>query len=163
MKNQRILIVLLLVITIILAFGTYLRLLDLHFMIGSYYFHHWIVIFGGAYLIISTSIFAYFKRYSKMKKGLLIKIHVFGNLLAVMLVFNHFAHHLGRPAEFAPYLSTGLATFLLLALALVVGIIMQFGIVSHKRGSWYLLHAGFALSFFVVAIIHTLNNFGLLG
>ncbi len=129
---------------------------------GNYYFHHWIAIIGGAYLIISTIAFAYLNRYSKMKKGSLLKFHVIGNLLAVMLIAIHFAQHLGRPAEFAPDLRAGLATFLLLIIALAAGIMMFFGIAKHKRGSWYLIHAGFALSLFIVVIIHALNNFGLL-
>lgn len=162
MKTQKTITILLLAVTILLAIGTYLRVLDLHFLVGNYYFHHWIAIIGGAYLVISTALFAYFKHYSKMKKGSLLKFHTTGNLLAVMLIAIHFGQHLGRPAEFAPDLRAGLATFLLLVIALAAGILMFFGIAPQKRGSWYLIHAGFALSLFIVVLIHALNNFGLL-
>jgi len=64
---------------------------------------------------------------------------------------------MGRPTEFAPGFGTGLATFLLLLVIVTVGILMRFGIVSRKRESWHLIHVGFALSFFIVVIIHILK------
>jgi len=152
----------LLAIIILASIGTYFRIWDIHFLIGPFYLHHWVSIIGGSYLLVSTSFYAYFKRYSKVKKGTLLKIHVFGNLFAALLIFIHFAQHLGRPTEFAPDYGTGLATFLLLLVIVAAGIFLRFGIASRKRESWHLIHVGFALSFFILVIIHTLKNLGLL-
>lgn len=162
MKSQFKLTVGLLVVIFLLAIGTYLRVWDLQFLVGTFFMYHWVAIIGGLYLIISVALYAYFKRYSKISRKFLLNGHVFGNLLAVLFISVHFAYHIGRPAEFAPALGTGLATSLLFVIVLVAGILMRFGIVPQKRGTWQLTHVGFALSFFIVVIIHTLKNLGLL-
>ncbi|MFO7953121.1 MAG: hypothetical protein R6U91_10025 [Bacillota bacterium] len=152
----------LLVIIILASVGTYFRIWDLHFTIGPFYLHHWGSIIGGLYLLFSTAIYAYIKRNLKVKKKTLLQVHVFGNLIAILLISIHFAQQVGRPAEFAPDIGTGLATFLLLIAILATGIMIRFGISPQKRDSWYLIHGGFALSLFIVVIIHTLINLGLL-
>ena len=102
------------------------------------------------------------KRYTAVNRGTILKVHVFGNLLAVIVISVHFAQQMGRPAEFAPDLGTGLATYLLLVVILVTGFMMRFGLLTQKRESWRLFHVGLSLSLFIVLVIHALKNFGIL-
>lgn len=162
MKTQFRFTVGLLIIIILASVGTYFRIWDIHFLIGPFYSHHWGSIIGGSYLLISTAIYAYIKRNLKVKKGTLLQVHVFGNIVAVLLISIHFAQQMGRPAEFAPDFGTGLATFLLLLVILATGFMIRFGISAQKRESWHLIHVGFALSIFIVVILHALINLGLL-
>ena len=161
MKTQFNLALGLIALSIFVVVGTYMRLWDLHFSIGPFFSHHWLAIIGGTYLLIFMVIYAYMKRYTAVNRGTLLKVHVFGNLLAVMFVSVHFAQQMGRPAEFAPDLGTGLATYLLFVVIVVTGFMMRFGLLTHKRGSWRLLHVGLSLSLFIVLVIHTLKNFGI--
>jgi uncharacterized membrane protein len=85
---------------------------------------------------------------------------VFGNLLAVMLVSVHFAMQMSRPAESAPALGTGLATFLLFVVIVAAGFMMRFGLAVKHRESWRLIHVGLSLSLFIVLLIHALRNLG---
>lgn len=162
MKTQFRLAIGLLAISIFVAVGTYMRLWDIHFSIGPFFLDHWLAIIGGTYLLIFIVVFAYMKRYTAVKRGTLLKIHVFGNLLAVMFVSVHFAQQMGRPAEFAPDLGTGLATYLLLMVIVAAGFMLRFGLLTQKRESWRLFHVGLSLSLFIVVVIHTLKNFGIL-
>ncbi|MFO8192733.1 MAG: hypothetical protein R6U08_08215 [Bacillota bacterium] len=162
MKTQFRLTIGLLIIIILASAGTYLRIWDINFLIGPFYLHHWVGIIGGTYLLISAAIYAYIKRNLKVKKGTILQVHIAGNLLAVLLISIHFAQHMGRPPEFAPDYGTGLASFLLLLFILIAGIFMRFGIPPRKHESWHLIHVGFALSLFIVFIVHALKNFGIL-
>ncbi len=162
MKNQFRLAVGLLVILIFVGVGTYMSLWDLHFSIGPFFLHHWLSIIGGAYLLIFILVFAYMKRYTTVNRGTLLKVHVFGYLLAVIFISVHFAQQMGRPAEFAPDLGAGLATYLLLMVIVATGFMMRFGLLTQKRESWRLFHVGLSLSLFIVLVIHALQNFGIL-
>lgn len=162
MKTQFRLTIGLLVIIIFVAIGTYLRLWNLNMKIGPFFVHHWFSLIGGAYLLTFIAIQAYLKRHNAVDRGTLLKVHVFGNLLAVMLVSVHFAIQMSRPAEFAPDLGTGLATYLLFVVIIAAGFMMRFGLAVKHRESWRLIHVGLSLSLFIILIIHVLRNLGLL-
>jgi hypothetical protein len=162
MKTQFRLTIGLLVIIIFVAIGTFVRLWNLHVKIGPFFVHHWFSLIGGAYLLTFIAIYAYLKRHTAVNRGTLLKVHVFGNLLAVMLVSVHFAMQMSRPAESAPALGTGLATFLLFVVIIAAGFMMRFGLAVKHRESWRLIHVGLSLSLFIVLVIHALRNLGLL-
>jgi len=162
MRSQFRLAIGLLAITVFVAVGTYLRLWDLHFSVGPFFLHHWLSIIGGTYLLIFVAMFGYMKRYTAVNRGKLLKVHVFGNLLAVALVSVHFAQQMGRPAEFGPDLGTGLAAYLLLMAIVASGFMMRFGLLTQQRESQRLVHVGLSLSLFIVVAIHALRNFGIL-
>ena len=158
MRTQLRLAVGFLVITIFVAVGTYMRLWDLRFSVGPFFSDHWLSIIGGTFILVYTPIFAYMKRHTAFNRGTLLKVHVFGNLLAVMFVSVHFAEQMGHAHD----LGTGLAMSLLLVVILAAGFMMRFGLLTQQRESWRLFHVGFGLSLFIVLVIHALRNFGIL-
>ena len=157
MKTQFRLAIVLLAISIFVAVGTYMKLWDIRFSIGPFYSDHWLSIIGGTYLLIFIVTFAYMKRYTAVNRGTLQKVHVFGNLLAVIFVSEHFAQQMGHAHD----LGTGLATYLLLVVIVTTGFMMQFGLLTQQRESWRLFHVGLSLSLFIVLVIHALVNFGI--
>ncbi len=162
MRTQFRLAVGILVIILISSIATYLRWWDIHITIGAYFAHHWLSIIASAYVLIFVPLYAIMKRYTSANRAALLKLHVFGNLVAVMFISIHFAQQMGRPADFAPDLGTGLAAFILIAIITITGFILRFGLMPKKRQSWYLIHTGVGLSSLIVIIIHALRNFGLM-
>lgn len=162
MKTQLRIATGLLLMIIFVAVGTYLRFWNLHFSIGPFYSHHWLSIIGGTFILIYIMIYAYLKRYTAVNRSTLLKIHVFGNLMAVMFASVHFGQQMGRPAEFAPDLGTGLTTYLLFIVIVATGFILRFGQASKKRESWSLFHVGLSLSLFIVIVVHALTALGVL-
>jgi len=162
MKRQFRFAVGLLVAGLLVAVGTYMGLWDLHFTVGAIFFHHLVAQIGGAYLFIATIVFVYMKRKTAVNRGTLLKVHVFGHLMALILVVTHFALHLNRAVAFSAGLGTGLATFLLLAVLIATGFLMRFGLLPKKRTYWHQIHVGMSLSFFIVLAIHTLEKIGFL-
>ncbi len=162
MKKQFRLTVGLMLVNIFVVVGTYFRLWNLRIPIGSFSLQHWFAIIGGAYLIIFVGLFIYLKRRDVVRIGTLMKVHVFGNLVAFIFISAHFGQQMGRPAASAPDLGTGLSTYLILLILVGTGFMMRFGLLKRRRETWHLLHLGISLSLFIVVVIHALRNFGIL-
>jgi len=162
-KNSRFYVALLLVLAIvILSIGNYLRWWDLHFYVGPLYFHHWLSFIGAGYIAIFTPIYVILKRRSPKRFGTLLNVHVFGNLVAFLLISIHFTQQMGRPAEFAPTLGTGIALYIIVAIMVVTGLMQRYRLASRFITSWRFIHVGLSLSFYIVIVIHVLHNLGII-
>lgn len=147
---------------IILSIGNYLRWWDLHFYVGPEYFHHWLSFIGAGYIAIFTPIYSIVKRRSPKRFGTLLNIHVFGNLAAFLLISIHFTQQMGRPAQFAPTLGTGLTLYIIVAIMVITGFVQRFRLVGRFLKSWRFVHVSLSLSFYIVVVIHVLHNLGVI-
>lgn len=147
---------------IILSIGTYLLWWNLHFSIGPLYFHHWLSFVGAGYIAVFTPIYAIMKRRSPRRFGTLLNIHVFGNLVAFLLISLHFTHQLGRLAQFAPTLGTGLTLYVIVAVMVMTGFVQRFQLAGRFLKSWRFIHVSLSLSFYIVVVLHILHNLGVI-
>jgi hypothetical protein len=153
------------IITTFLSIATYLRRFNLRFQIGPFYFTHWLGWIGTLFIALYTPIYYILKRRKPRLVKKLIKIHVFGNLTAVMLISIHYAQQMGRPAEFFPELGTGLVLYIVMFILVATGFLHRFGIVN-RLGRFQLLlphqnrfiHIAITLTFYLVIIVHALQN-----
>jgi uncharacterized membrane protein YidH (DUF202 family) len=156
-------------LTTILSIATFLRWFRLRFQVGPFYFTHWLGWVGSLFIAFYTPIYYILKRRNPKRIKTLIKIHAFGNLLAVMLISIHYAQQMGRPAQFYPELGTGLTLYIVMFLLVATGFLHRFGILS-KLGRYRIilphqnrfLHIAVTLTFYIVIIIHALRNVGIL-
>lgn len=65
------------------------------------------------------------KRLKKIK--LLLRVHVFGNLLSFLLISVHFAQNMGRLSGLPSKLGDGLVLFLILSIIVATGMLVRFG------------------------------------
>jgi hypothetical protein len=159
----------LIVITTYLSIATFLRWFNLRFQVGPFYFTHWLGWIGALFIAFYTPIYYVLKRRNPRLVKTLIKVHVFGNLLAVMLISIHYAQQMGRPAQFYPELGTGLALYIVMFILVATGFLHRFGILD-KLGRYRIflphqnrfLHIAITLTFYVVIIVHALRNMGFL-
>jgi hypothetical protein len=162
-KSGQFYLALLLVIAIVvLSVGNYSRWWDLHFYVGPLNFHHWLTFIGAGFIAIFTPIYAIMKRRSPKHFRTLLNIHVFGNLVAFLLISIHFTQQMGRPAEFAPTLGTGIALYILVAIMVVTGLMQRFHLIRRFLKTWRFVHVGLSLSFYIVVVIHILHNMGVI-
>ncbi|MCZ2808039.1 MAG: hypothetical protein O2V44_01635 [Candidatus Bathyarchaeota archaeon] len=153
--------VIIVVIAISLASAIYLDLLDTHFKIGQYYLHHWFSLTGTFFIAFFTPAYYYLKRrYINRFKAILFT-HVFGNLIAFMLISIHFAHQIGRPARFYPDLGTGVVLYPAVIVLVITGFLTRFNLV---KSAHYLrfLHKSVTVTFYFVIAIHLLHGFGII-
>ena len=156
-------------VTTYLSIATYLRWFNLRFQVGPFYFTHWLGWIGALFIAFYTPIYYVLKRRKPRLVKTLIKIHVFGNLLAVMLISIHYAQQMGRPAQFYPELGTGLTLYIVMFVLVATGFLHRFGILD-KLGRYRIilphqnrfLHIAITLTFYIVIIVHALRNMGIL-
>jgi uncharacterized membrane protein YidH (DUF202 family) len=156
-------------VTTVLSMATFFRWIQLRFQVGPFYFTHWLGWIGASFIALYTPIYYTLKRRNPRLVKTLIKIHVFGNLLAVMLISIHYAQQMGRPPQFYPELGTGLTLYIVMFILVTTGFLHRFGILD-KLGRFrvYLphqnryLHIAITLTFYIVIIVHVLRNVGFL-
>jgi len=156
-------------VTTILSIATFFRWLHLRFQVGPFYFTHWLGWIGALFIAFYTPIYYILKRRNPKLVKTLIKIHVFGNLIAVMLISIHYAQQMGRPAQFYPELGTGLTLYIVMFILVATGFLHRFGILG-KLGRYRIilphqnrfLHIAITLTFYIVIIVHALRNMGVL-
>lgn len=156
-------------VTVIVSLATFFRWVQLRFQVGPFSFTHWLAWIGSLFIFLYTPIYYIFKRRNPRLVKVLIKIHVFGNLFAAMFISVHYAQQMGRPPQFYPDLGTGLALYIIVFTLVTTGFLHRFGILS-KIGRYRVflphqnrfLHIAITLSFYLLVVIHTLQNTGIL-
>ena len=151
----------LVLISLILMGLIYFDLISVGFVVGPYRFHHWAVIIGAFYVAIITPFFVILKRSKPESLKNLYRFHVFGNLLAFLLVSVHFAGQLSRPLEFYPDLGAGVGLYVAMAVLVFTGFFLRYGLVAAgSRRVLRIVHVIAVLSFYLVIVFHALHGFG---
>jgi len=157
-KNKEFLLsLLLLVIIAVISVGTYERWWDWRISLEYFYLTHWLAWVGMGYVAVFTPIYVFLKRYRKGSYKTLMKVHVFGNLIAFLLISVHFSQQIGRPAAFAPLHSTGLILYTFMTLVVITGFLQRFGLIYQLRNSWRYIHSSLISAFYIVIVIHILQ------
>jgi Kef-type K+ transport system membrane component KefB len=155
--------VIIIVITIILMIAYYNRWFSLAFQVGPFRAIHHLAWIGTMYIAITVPIIALIKKRHLKKYKALLRAHVFGNLIAFLLISLHFAGQIGRPIQFYPDLGTGLALYIIMIFLVATGLIQRFNIAPKipktKNKS---LHTSLLLPFYIIIIIHILHGLGII-
>jgi len=153
-----------LLITALLMAGTYLRWLPLNFALGQFRFTHWLSLIGTFLIAILTPIFYILRRRYPQRNASLTRIHVFSSLFSFMLISTHFAQQMSRSVH--PEDRTGLTTYIMVFILVATGFLHKFQLLE-KGGSYpphrnRYLHVSITTAFYIIVIIHTLHNLGML-
>jgi hypothetical protein len=152
-----------LVITIAAMFAIILNFVRIGFFVGPFRLNHWFVWIGTIYIAFAVPVIARIKKRCPQQYGLLVKTHIFGNLLAFMLISLHFASQISRPAEAYPDLGTGLVLYAAMVLLVGTGFLQRFRLTpSVKPGSYRFLHMGAAIAFYRIIIVHILHGLAII-
>jgi len=142
------------------------RWVRLRFKVGPFYFTHLLGWVGVLFIAFYTPIYYTLKRRNPLHVKTLIKIHVFGNLVAVMLVSIHFAQQLGRPAQFYLELGTGIILYIVMFTLVITGFLHRFQIFNRLGIQRKILphqnrfiHIAITLTFYVSIIVHVLHKY----
>lgn len=151
------------VATAFLMVADKLTLIHFGFFVGPFRANHWFVWIGSLYVAFSVPMIAILKKRYKTKFLSLFRIHVFGNLLAFLLISLHFAGQINRPAEFYPDLGTGLTLYIIMLLLVATGFTHRFGLIPRiKSQTRKFVHVGLSFSFYIIIGIHILHGLGFL-
>ena len=154
---------LIIVVTLFLMVADNLRVIHFGYFVGPLRANHWFVLLGTFYVAITVPLIAKLKQKYSSKFLILFRLHVFGNLLAFVLISLHFAGQVSRPAAFYPDLGTGLTLYIIMMLLVATGFTHRFNLIPKiKSQTRKYVHVGLSFSFYIVIIIHTFHGFGFL-
>ena len=149
--------------TLFLMVADNLSIIHFGYFVGPFRANHWFVILGTFYIAFSVPIITKLKQKHNSKFLSLFRVHVFGNLLAFLLISLHFAGQISRPAEFSPDLGTGLTLYIIMILLVASGFTHRFNLIPKiKSQTRKFVHVGLSFSFYIVIVIHMLHGFGFL-
>ena len=149
--------ILLVFLTAVLMFAYYSRWFSFAATVGPFRIIHYLAFIGTFYIAFGVILFSVLKRRSPQKYATLLRVHVFGNLVAFLLVSLHFAGQLGRPVF--PELGTGLALYMGMMLLVGSGVVLRFRFIrSSNPQTTRFVHTGVAVAFYIVIVVHILHG-----
>ncbi len=160
-KNDYLLALALAIIAAFLTAATYFHLVDTNFFLGPFFFNHWLTIIGTSYIAIATPAFVLLKRFYPQKLQLLLRFHLFGNLILFTLISIHVAGQTSRTLADYPALGLGLAMFVALTLEVISGFAERFPIIPQiSQRTNKFVHASLIMVFYLVIGFHVLHVLG---
>ncbi len=147
----------LLILTGFLMYAVYVRIFPLHYEFAGELIHHWLSWAGVLFVALFTPAYYLLKRRYPKHYRTLLGTHMFGNLIAVMLVSIHFTQQISRPAVAYPELGTGIVLYPTMLLLVLAGFVLAFRF-SKKYRPWWFFHASLAVTFYMVIIVHILHG-----
>lgn len=148
---------------IILMIADNLQWIHFGFIVGPFRANHWFVWIGTLYIAIIVPTIAVLKKRKPNKYMTLFRIHVFGNLLAFLLISLHFAGQISRPPTAYPNLGTGLALYVIMVLLVATGFTHRFQLIPQiKSTTRKFIHVALSFSFYIIIIIHILHGLSLI-
>jgi hypothetical protein len=151
----------LLLVTAILSIAAYILWYRLTFFVGSYLFIHWLSLIATIFIVVSIPIYYILKRVKPQNK-IILRIHVFGNLFAFLLISIHFAQNVGRLAGALQRLGYGFALYLLLSLIVATGILERYQTNGKLLRYTKVIHKYTVIILYLIILIHVLEGFNIL-
>jgi len=132
---------------------------QLTFFIGPYLFIHWLGIIGSVFIAVFNPLYYILRRRKRLSKTFM-RLHVFGNLFAFLLVSLHFAQNFGRLVEIPQRLSEGLVLYFTVFIVIITGLIERF---FNRKSSRLIknIHKYIVILLLFILLIHTLEGFNL--
>ena len=146
----------LVIIVLIISFSA-LALLDTHlfnFSIGFLTFNHWASWLGGLWIAFATPIYYFIRQRSPLRMKVLLRIHMFGNLVAFTLISIHFWYELATVTR----IGIGMALYIALLALVVTGVLYRFNIMQSSKKYLKYLHITLTTTFYLILIIHILGT-----
>ena len=132
------------------------------FFVGSYLFIHWLGIIATIFIAVFIPIYIILKRTRPQQSRIFLKLHVFGNLFAFLVVSIHFAQNLARLAGFLQRLGDGLALYFVLLIIVTTGIFERYQTGSKLHRYTKFIHKYTVIILYLIILIHVLEGFNIL-
>ena len=155
-------IIIIFLVTVNLSTAIYLGRLNLNFTIFSIRFPHLLGIIGASFVSIFTPIFYILKRRNIKLYKQLLRLHMFGNVISLLMISMHETFRFVRLP-----LGLGFTLYILLLLLVLSGFSFKFNLLKPfrlyiKNVPHYnrFFHVSLTISFYLVFIIHLINVLG---
>ena len=117
-------------------------------------FTHWAAWIGGLWIAFVTPIYFVLKHRRPKRIRALIRIHMFGNLVAFLLISVHFTYWV----IFVSFIGTGMALFVAVLTLVVTGLLQRFVMIQNSRRYIGFIHISMTTAFYLILIVHILSH-----
>ncbi len=124
------------------------------FFVGPLLFTHWMSLIGGFWIAVVTPVYYVFKHRRPERVKAWLRIHIFGNLVAFMLISVHFTYWIVSVS----FIGTGTALFVAVLTLVVTGLLQRFNMLQNSRRQIRFLHVSMTTAFYLILAIHILSR-----
>jgi hypothetical protein len=149
-------------VTVTASILAYIFWYNLLFFVGPYLFIHWLGITATTFIIFSTPIYYVLKRKKPQNSKFILRIHVFGNLMAFLLISLHFAQNVGRLAGAPERLGNGVLLYWVLFFIMLTGIIEKFPTNRKLAKFSRITHRYSVILLYLAVLIHVLDGLNII-
>ena len=145
---------------VIILFTIYLSALTIvdrssfGFSVGSLLFTHWMGLIGGFWIALVTPVYVVLKHRRPKRIKAWVRIHLFGNLVALMLISVHFTYWITSVS----FIGTGFALFVATLTLVVTGFFYRFNIGQSSKKYIKFIHVSMTTAFYLILAIHILSH-----
>jgi hypothetical protein len=140
----------------------YLQWFSLTIFVGPYLIPHWLSLAGIIIIAVVVPVYYVLKRTRPQYCKTMLRIHVFANLFAFLLISLHFAQNVGRLAGIFPYLDTGILSFPVLSAIVAAGFFERFHTSRKVAGYAKIVHRYLTVVFLLIILFHVLHGFNII-
>ena len=124
------------------------------FSVGSDLITHWVAWIGGLWIALFTPIYSFLKHSRSLRIKAWVRIHLYGNLFAFMLISVHFWYWV----TFVSFMGTGFALFVATLTLVVTGLLYRFNLMQNSRRNIRFVHVSMTTAFYLILTIHILSH-----
>ena len=124
------------------------------FFAGSLLFTHWMGLIGGFWIAVVTPVYVVLKHRRPMRIKAWVRMHMFGNLVALMLISVHFTYWIVSVS----FIGTGFALFVAVLTLVVTGLFYRFNIMQSSKRHIRSIHISMTTAFYLILTIHILSH-----
>ena len=124
------------------------------FFAGSLLFTHWMSLIGGFWIAVVTPVYVVLKHRRSMRIKAWVRMHMFGNLVAFMLISVHFTYWIISVS----FIGTGFALFVATLTLVVTGLLYRFNMIQNSRRYTKFIHVSMTTAFYLILTIHILSH-----
>jgi hypothetical protein len=124
------------------------------FFAGLLLFTHWMGLIGGLWIAVVTPVYVVLKHHRPTRIKTWVRIHMFGNLVAFMLISIHFTYWITSVS----FIGTGFALFVATLTLVVTGLLYRFNIMQNSRRYIRFIHVSMTTAFYLILAIHILSH-----
>lgn len=120
--------------------------------------YHWFSWIGASYIAIAAPLFHILKHRYSTKYQMIVRVHIFGNLAAFLLISLHSTYQTGNPPILGTFTHLGLTLYIALLLFVITGFILRYQLMRKYVKSVKFIHTGLITAYYLIIIIHVLHG-----
>ena len=124
------------------------------FFVGPLLFTHWMSWIGGFWIAFVTPAYYVLKHHRPKRIKTWVRMHMFGNLVAFMLISVHFTYWIVSVS----FIGTGFALFVTVLTLVVTGLFYRFNITQSSKKYIRFIHISMTTAFYLILTIHILSH-----